>query len=238
MDSLSNPTITHDDELDRFLDAPDEFYYDCMPPTRRHSHRQYSSPSANPSAATLRRRNHRNSNRSDVETEPSSSSSNGFKLDDVIESTKDLIDLSPPEKDDDFAVTDSGQDRVDPIQESGEKTEESVDVADSDRVQEGVSLTEESLLIIYIPSHSAILATRLKKPSPFVKLFTNHDGCSFNVPLSLANSHIPSSNLCERNNSGVSIQQALPAISDKLQNIIIPFEVVLEHSVQSWDADP
>ncbi|CAN6824552.1 unnamed protein product [Brassica oleracea var. botrytis] len=144
MDSSSNPTITHDDELDRFLDAPDEFYYDCMPPTRRHSHRQYSSPSANPSAATLRRRNHRNSNRSDVETEPSSSSSNGFKLDDVIESTKDLIDLSPPEKDDDFAVTDSGQDRVDPIQESGEKTEESVDVADSDRVQEGVSLTEES----------------------------------------------------------------------------------------------
>ncbi|CAN6817052.1 unnamed protein product [Brassica oleracea] len=144
MDSSSNPTITHDDELDRFLDAPDEFYYDCMPPTRRHSHRQYSSPSANPSAANLRRRNHRNSNRSDVETEPSSSSSNGFKLDDVIESTKDLIDLSPPEKDDDFAVTDSGQDRVDPIQESGEKTEESVDVADSDRVQEGVSLTEES----------------------------------------------------------------------------------------------
>ena len=96
----------------------------------------------------------------------------------------------------------------------------------------------DELLIIYIPSHSAILATRLKKPSPFVKLFTNHDGCSFNVPFSLANSHIPSSNLCERNNSGVSIQQALPAISDKLQNIIIPFEVVLEHSVQSWDADP
>nr|VDC98104.1 unnamed protein product [Brassica oleracea] len=144
MDSSSNPTITHDDELDRFLDAPDEFYYDCMPPTRRHSHRQYSSPSVNPSAATLRRRNHRNSNRSDVETEPSSSSSNGFKLDDVIESTKDLIDLSPPEKDNDFVVTDSGQDRVDPIQESREKTEESVDVADSDRVQEGVSLTEES----------------------------------------------------------------------------------------------
>lgn len=150
-----------------------------MPPTRQHS-----SPSINPSAANLRRRNstpHRNSIRSDVETEPSSSSSssNGFELDvkssyDVIESTKDLIDLSP-EKDNDFVVTDSGQDpvdpvheekaeesvvvtdsgraRVDPIQEvvsmNGEKTEESMDATDSDRarvdpVQEGVSLTEES----------------------------------------------------------------------------------------------
>ncbi|RID51251.1 hypothetical protein BRARA_H01929 [Brassica rapa] len=153
MDSSSS---SHDEELDRFLDAPDEFYYDCMPPTRRHSHRQYSSPSANPSAATLRRRNsapHRNSIRSDVETEPSSSSSNGFKVDgkpsdDVIESTKDLIDLSP-EKDNDFAVTDSGQNRVDPFQESREKTDESMDVTDSgqarvDPVREGVSLTEES----------------------------------------------------------------------------------------------
>ncbi|XP_009109636.2 seipin-2 isoform X2 [Brassica rapa] len=144
--SSSNPTITHDDELDRFLDAPDEFYYDCMPPTRRHSHRQYSSPSANPSAANLRRRNsapHRNSIRSDVETEPSSSSSNGFKVHDAIESTKDLIDVTP-EKDNDFVVTESGQARVDPFQESREKTDESMDVTDSDRVREGVSLTEES----------------------------------------------------------------------------------------------
>ncbi|KAF8075514.1 hypothetical protein N665_1089s0008 [Sinapis alba] len=156
MDSSSNPTITHDEELDRFLDAPDEFYYDCMPPTRQHS-----SPSVNPSAANLRRRNstpHRNSIRYDAETEPSSSSSsNGFKLDgkssyDVIESTKELIDLSP-EKDNDFVATDSVLDRVDPFREgigmTGEKTEESMDVTDSGRarvdpIQEGGEKTEES----------------------------------------------------------------------------------------------
>ena len=40
-----------------------------------------------------------------------------------------------------------------------------------------------------IPSDSAISATRLKKSSPFVKLFTVQDRCSFNVPLSLAISH-------------------------------------------------
>ncbi|KAL0798782.1 hypothetical protein Bca101_053957 [Brassica carinata] len=152
--SSSNPTITRDEESDRFLDAPDEFYYDCVPPTRRHSHRQHSSPSVNPSAANLRRRNSaplRNSIRSDVESESSSSSSNGF-----IESTKDLINLSP-EKDDDLVVitdaSDSDQNRVDPFQKgdslSGEKTEESMDVTVSGRarvdpVQEGVSLTEES----------------------------------------------------------------------------------------------
>ncbi|KAJ4879963.1 putative adipose-regulatory protein (Seipin) [Raphanus sativus] len=148
--SSSNPTISHDDVLDRFLDAPDEFYYDCMPPTRR---RQYS---ANPSAANLRRRNstpHRNPIRSDLETEPSSSSSsNGFKVyekssEDVTESTKDLIDL-PPEKDNDIVVTDSVQDRVDPIHESGEKSEESMDVTDSDRVRVGPfheEKTEESM---------------------------------------------------------------------------------------------
>ena len=44
-------------------------------------------------------------------------------------------------------------------------------------------------LMMILPSDSAISATRLKKSSPFVKLFTTHDRCSFNVPLSLAISH-------------------------------------------------
>ncbi|KAJ0233661.1 Seipin-2 [Hirschfeldia incana] len=156
MDSTTSSSTTHNEELDRFLDALDEFYYDCIPQTRHHSHRQYS---ANPSAATLRRRNstpHTNSIRSDVETNPPS---NRFELDekpsydDVIESTKDLIDLSP-EKDNDFVVSDSGQDnRVDPIHEktstNGEKTDESMDVTDSgrarvDAIHEGGEKTEES----------------------------------------------------------------------------------------------
>ncbi|CAA7062234.1 unnamed protein product [Microthlaspi erraticum] len=136
MDCSSNPTIT-DEEFDRFLDAPDEFYYDCFP-IRSRSHRQHS---ANPSAASLRRRKSapiRNLISSDVDSEPSSSSSNGFQINgkpssvekgdfetsedvsDLIESTMDLIDISP-EKENDLVVitevTDSGRDRVDPFQE-------------------------------------------------------------------------------------------------------------------------
>ncbi|VVA92993.1 unnamed protein product [Arabis nemorensis] len=138
-------------ELDRFLDAPEEFYYDCLP-TRR----QYSD---NPSAASLRRgmsAPRRNSIISDIETEPSSSSSSdGFKVvgesrlyveksdelngdfedGDVIESTNDLIENdsdaidSFEDRDKDIDVTDSDRDRVDPFQDVnrmiGDETEES-----------------------------------------------------------------------------------------------------------------
>uniref|UniRef100_A0A1J3DZP4 Seipin n=1 Tax=Noccaea caerulescens TaxID=107243 RepID=A0A1J3DZP4_NOCCA len=150
MDCSSNPTIT-DEEFDRFLDAPEEFYYDCFP-IRSRSHREHS---ANPSAASLRRRKAapiRNLISSDVDSEPSSSNSNGFEIDgkpsfaekgdfetsedvsDVIESTMDLIDISPEKEKDlvvitDMEVADLGRDRVDPIQEgicmSEDKTEES-----------------------------------------------------------------------------------------------------------------
>ncbi|ESQ33902.1 hypothetical protein EUTSA_v10007317mg [Eutrema salsugineum] len=156
MDSSSNPSIPDEDEEVRpFLDAPDEFYYDCLPQIRQHS-----SLSGNTSAASLRRRRsatRRNPISSDVGTEPSSSSSNGFEIgekssyveksdglkedfeviekeSDVIESSDGLIEVSAEKENDmvvivDMDVTDSGRDRVDPFQEgnssSGEKTEES-----------------------------------------------------------------------------------------------------------------
>ncbi|CAH8253898.1 unnamed protein product [Arabidopsis lyrata] len=145
-DSSSSPSTT--EEFDRFLDAPDEFYYDCLP-IRSNSHRQHSS--------LLRRRKpaHR---RDLIETEPSSSSDGSevgekssyvekndelkgdSETSDVIESTKDPIDLSS-EKENDLDVIDSSgedkgrdmdvivsvQDRVDPFQEESTVTTVSSD---------------------------------------------------------------------------------------------------------------
>ncbi|CAD5314019.1 unnamed protein product [Arabidopsis thaliana] len=144
-ESESNPSTT--DEFDRFLDAPDEFYYDCLP-IRSNSHQ--------PSSLLRRRKSahRRDLISSDIETEPSSSS-DGFDVgekssyveknaelrgdidtSDVIESTKDSIDLSSEKENDldvisssgnDMDVIDSGRNRVDPFQEESTVTTVSSD---------------------------------------------------------------------------------------------------------------
>lgn len=165
-DFSSNPSTI--DEFDRFLDAPDEFYYDCLP-IRSNSHRQHSSLSRRRKSA------HRwNLTSPEIETEPSSSS-DGFEVgsnvekseelngdNDVVESTKDLIDLPPEEENDldviedkgnDMNATDSDRNRVDPFQEESTVTTVSSDDRGDDeyagsapQLREPTNSTEWSLL--------------------------------------------------------------------------------------------
>ncbi|EOA40136.1 hypothetical protein CARUB_v10008844mg [Capsella rubella] len=158
-ESLSNPNTT--EEFDRFLDAPDEFYYDCLP-VRSNSHRLHHS-------SHLRRRKSANP-RNLTSSEPSSSS-DGFEVggnvekreelsngdDDVIESTSDLIDLSPETENDldvtedkgnDMNVTDPVRNRVNPFRE--ESTVTTVSSNDDDREDDG---------------YAGLAATQLREPS-------------------------------------------------------------------------
>lgn len=165
-DFSSNPSTI--DEFDRFLDAPDEFYYDCLP-IRSNSHRQHSSLSRRRKSA------HRwNLTSPEIETEPSSSS-DGFEVgsnvekseelngdNDVVESTKDLIDLPPEEENDldviedkgnDMNATDSDRNRVDPFQEESTVTTVSSDDRGDDeyagsapQLREPTNSTDWSLL--------------------------------------------------------------------------------------------
>lgn len=156
------------DEFDRFLDAPDEFYYDCLP-IRSNSHRQHSSLSRRRKSA-----HRRDLTSSEIETEPSSSS-DGFEVgsnvekseelngdNDVVESTKDLIDLPPEEENDldvtedkgnDMNATHSDRNRVDPFQEESTVTTVSSDDRGDDeyagsapQLREPTNSTEWSLL--------------------------------------------------------------------------------------------
>lgn len=165
-DFSSNPSTI--DEFDRFLDAPDEFYYDCLP-IRSNSHRQHSSLSRRRKSA-----HRRDLTSSEIETEPSSSS-DGFEVgsnvekseelngdNDVVESTKDLIDLPPEEENDldviedkgnDMNATDSDRNRVDPFQEESTVTTVSSDDRGDDeyagsapQLREPTNSTEWSLL--------------------------------------------------------------------------------------------
>ncbi|XP_010499494.1 PREDICTED: seipin-2-like [Camelina sativa] len=123
-ESDSNPSTTTEEEFDRFLDAPDEFYYDCFP-IRSNSH---------PHPSLLRRRksaHRRDSISSDRNVEKREELNN-----DVIESTDDLIDQSPGKKNDVDVIDDKGNDmnvidpvlnRVDPFHEESTVTTVSSD---------------------------------------------------------------------------------------------------------------